>query len=271
MRFSERYGHRSIRQSVQINEMDLALRNSIWNVLYQNLFQHWTDSSDYWTIKGEKFSSALWRDFYKQPVDGMPHYDGISDIKEKYFISQWYEVYDLIEFLLEKVGINEVKMLAHDLNQILEREMSAYRVVGSDIVPMTSTEEIDSVVEAESLKGIFAPVSQHIQAAVTKFSDRTAPDYRNSIKESISAVEAICRLVTGKATFGEALKILEQKGVALHPALNQAFSKLYGYTSDAEGIRHALLDQNVINFEDAKFMLVVCSAFVNLVRARVQV
>jgi len=43
---------------------------------------------------------------------------------------------------------------------------------------------------------------------------------------------------------------------------------MYGYTSDADGIRHKLLDEATIDFEDAKFMLVSCSAFVNLLRAR---
>lgn len=49
----------------------------------------------------------------------------------------------------------------------------------------------------------------------------------------------------------------------MHPALNGAFQKLYGYTSDAGGIiRHALLEEDSLDFKDAKFMLVSCSAFV---------
>jgi len=47
-------------------------------------------------------------------------------------------------------------------------------------------------------------------------------------------------------------------------SLKRAFDSLYGYTSSAEGIRHALLDdKSTLSFEDAKFMLVSCSAFVN--------
>ena len=40
------------------------------------------------------------------------------------------------------------------------------------------------------------------------FSDREALDYRNAVKESISAVEPICRSVSGmsSATLGDALK-----------------------------------------------------------------
>jgi hypothetical protein len=51
--------------------------------------------------------------------------------------------------------------------------------------------------------------------------------------------------------------------ILLVPSLKRAFDKLYGYTSDADGIRHALLEEDSVTFEQAKFMLVVCSAFTN--------
>ena len=99
-------------------------------------------------------------------------------------------------------------------------------------------------------------------------ADRENPDYENSIKESISAVEAICEIITllhGKeATLGNMLKHLEDKGVYIHPALKSAFNILYGYTSEASGIRHAKnLGGEDSTFAEAKYMLVACSAFVN--------
>lgn len=66
------------------------------------------------------------------------------------------------------------------------------------------------------------------------------------------------------ATLGVILKELE-RSKKLHPALRSAFSSLYGYTSDADGIRHALLDAERLTKADARFMLVCCSAFVNYV------
>jgi len=96
------------------------------------------------------------------------------------------------------------------------------------------------------------------------------PNYRNPIKESISAVESLCNLITGrKDTLGDALKKLEAK-VVIHPALKKGFSSIYGYTSDADGIRHGLLEETNLDFEDAKFMLVSCSAFVNYLIAKSQ-
>jgi len=97
-------------------------------------------------------------------------------------------------------------------------------------------------------------------------ASKKSPDYANSIKESISAVEAISQLITGnqKATLGDALRQLENKlGGGIHPALRNAFNSLYGYTSDAQGIRHALLGKSDLDVEDAKFMLIACSAFIN--------
>jgi len=61
----------------------------------------------------------------------------------------------------------------------------------------------------------------------------------------------------------------EASGYRLIEGTVTAFDKLYGYTSDADGIRHALLEEVTLDFDDAKFMLVACSAFVNYIRAKV--
>ena len=84
-------------------------------------------------------------------------------------------------------------------------------------------------------------------------------------------MESICRIIVGndKPTLGDALKAIEKKGFPVHPALKEAFNKLYGYTSDEGGIRHAEgLTESDVSFEEAKFMLVSCSAFVNYLLAK---
>lgn len=68
------------------------------------------------------------------------------------------------------------------------------------------------------------------------------------------------------STLGKALKKIEPE---LHPALAGDFEKLYGYASNAEGIGHALIDEPNSDFEDAKFMLTSCSAFINYLKVKV--
>jgi hypothetical protein len=133
---------------------------------------------------------------------------------------------------------------------------------------VTSESEIESIEESLSATEKLKPVNEHLTVALSYLSDRQSPDYRNSIKEAISAVESLCNLIAGdKSTLGEALSKVEQV-ISIHPALKKAFSSIYGYTSDASGIRHAMLDSSNLAFEDAKFMLVSCSAFINYLLAK---
>ena len=59
------------------------------------------------------------------------------------------------------------------------------------------------------------------------------------------------------------LKKLKENGVHIHQAMEKAFLSLYGYTSDEDGIRHGGIDFRNAPSEDAKYMLIACSAFVN--------
>lgn len=182
-----------------------------------------------------------------------------------FFKLEWFRIYDFLEFFVKYIPYKTINdRFVEYCNSILEEEFSAYLFISKNITPITSEEEISEIEEA--LATPLDPVKTHIKTALDLLSDRTAPDYRNSIKESICAVEAICRLITEdeKATLGQCLNVIERK-VSLHPALKRAFSSLYGYTSSADGIRHSLglLEEPDLSFEDAKFMLVSCSAFIN--------
>ena len=85
-------------------------------------------------------------------------------------------------------------------------------------------------------------------------------------------MEALCRELTNTNTLGKALNVLKTKGVSIPEVLLTAFDKLYAYTNSQEtGIRHALMDADAIyapSAEEALFMLVTCSAFINYLTAK---
>ena len=163
-----------------------------------------------------------------------------------------------------------VNAFTERLNSDFERLHFAYRIVEDKIVEICSNEEIVTIEKA--LSDSPANIREHLNKALQHYAKRPEGDYRNSIKESISAVEAWCREKTGESTLGPALSKLEKKGVTLHPMLKQAFDKLYFYTNDKEtGIRHALMDETgtyMPNAEEAMFMLVSCSAFINYLNVK---
>ncbi len=141
-------------------------------------------------------------------------------------------------------------------------------MIDGEFVKITDEPELEEIQTA--VHSPFDSVDTHIQKALTLYSDRKQPDYENSIKESISAVEAMCCIITGltggQATLGAALKKLEDNGVEIHGAMRSAFSQLYGYTCDQGGIRHGGIDFTNAPEEDARYMLVTCSAFVNYLK-----
>lgn len=175
----------------------------------------------------------------------------------------WYVVFDVIERYLDLIDKRKVSSAIREMNLILQEEQSQWMIVDNKVVPKFINEELADIETAmNSLLGVS---NIHIEKALRLLSLKEAPDYANSIKESISAVEAACKFITGleDATLGKAIKHMCDVGVEIHQSLRQAFEKLYGYTSDESGIRHAGIDFTNAGFDEARFMFVTCSAFVN--------
>lgn len=266
--FSEMYGYKEPKM-LQHESVSVELRNRIWNLFYQSEIKDGGLSS-------KRISLALigGQTIEEKIIDRMGlliNCDDRSLTAEKqlkeYVLrnAQWYVVYDFIEIHLSYLDEEERKIRINQYNVILEQEKAGYRIVSGEIAPITNRTEIATI--EQSSNTAFQSVNQHIQKALNLYADIKAPDYENSIKESISAVEAMCCIITGisgaNATLGKALKKLKDCGVHIHPAMENAFLSLYGYTSDEDGIRHGGIDFKSAPAEDAKYMLISCSAFVN--------
>ncbi|MGI8787752.1 MAG: AbiJ-NTD4 domain-containing protein [Pyrinomonadaceae bacterium] len=263
MRFSERKGYKEVSKIIQIDSISSNLRNLIWNALHVYIWDEGTLESNY-----RPFFTQLRHHYFKQRIDNISYYqyhNFLHDVREYFFKAEWYEVYDFLEEILYHFKNDELNQL---INNILEQELSAYRFVSGIFTDITNTQEIEMLKDA--LTDVdFPNVKAHLQRALELLSDRKSPDYRNSIKESISAVESIAREIANnpKATLGEALKEIEKKG-DFHKALKEGFLKLYGYTSDANGIRHAMMDEPNLTANDAKFFLLVCTSFINYLKTK---
>ena len=281
MNFSERYGFKPIREIIQSESIDKPLRNGIWSLLkifcwddaqYDDDLLHGGYYISEYSNKGlYDLCSRLWFDYFKTPLDELGHnWTNVLEQLRRYFFScKWYEVYDLLEFVANNYKRHDFKEpFLNACNNLLEKEMSAYRFLNGVLTRITEKEEIKEIEEA--LEYHFDPVKTHLMRSLELLSDRATPDYRNSIKESISAVESLVANVLEEegGTLGQLLKKMETDQ-GLHPALKASFSNLYGYTSNEGGIRHALMEKDNNDFHDAKFMLVVCSAFINFVNNKV--
>ncbi|WP_417912703.1 AbiJ-NTD4 domain-containing protein [Candidatus Electronema sp. TJ] len=264
-RFSERMGIVSPSTVIQTKEMSDDLRNSLWNTVYsccENV--KYTEKYHSWDV-WHPLAKDIALYFRKTPVD-LVDFPGTPWIKEYFYSIKWYSVYDLIEFILDRFPSKCRRNIEKDYNVTLERELSGYRFVSGKLVPISNSLEIEAISESIQITartGLLG-ANEHFETALSLFGKRPEPDYRNAIKEAISAVESVAKQLSGSDSQGldGALTILGKK-IDMHGALKQGFSKLYGYSSDEDGIRHAILDEPNVGFDEAKYMIVSCSAFVN--------
>lgn len=275
MRFGERMGFLDS-DFLQINGINARLRNRLWNLVND--------------IINEPSLDFCIKEIAQIVVDrcGVEineyHYSNVSKIKgmiqnnlDEY---DWYIPYEIIETIFECIDtiIADVNLIPryqdldelfglpnkyeNRLEKILTSEKSGYRMLNGEFVPVTNKQELESI--NESLKTPYDSVNQHMQKAIEAFSSKTNPDYEGTIKNAISAVESMCSIIVGKnTTLNKALNKLEKNGVKIHPTLKDAFIKLYAYTCDETGIRHGGIDFQNAPQEDAKYMLITCSAFIN--------
>jgi len=265
-RFSDRIGVTKPSTVLQLNGMTDGLRNRIWNALREDALASWTQTDAGSLPLFEIISDR----FLKLALDDTPRI-AIYQIQFLHEIllkrMEWYEVYNLTEFVIENYRQaidDEPAVFVERVNTVLEEEMSGYRVIKSSIVPITSEAELESIESSIALakKGEFTGAETHFQTALKLFAKKPESDYRNCIKEAISAVESLVTTISSEKDFGQALQVLRKK-LSLHPAFVSAVEKLYGYTSDEDGIRHGIFDTPDVGFDEAKFMLVACSALIN--------
>lgn len=190
-----------------------------------------------------------------------------ESLATEWFSCRWPEFFDLIEFTARTLATAAAPVRQQwfeMLNRILASKGCAYRFVAEQLVPLTNTAEATEVLRgAESA---IPDVGAHIREAAKLLPPNTGANPRKSIRESIAAVEAALRHLNGDAseTLTEGLAVFEDKHGPLHPSLRQGLAMLYAYSSDESGVCHALTEETAaVTGDDARFMLVTCSAFTN--------
>jgi hypothetical protein len=277
--FSQRYFKTEVQVSLQIDSMSLSLKTRIWNTFvehtqYKN--RKWGYNKNDFNYTLYDLTVALFGQFFVKTLSNNQDFFLYSNFNQRYteiiqYFNQlsWNQIYDFIEFVIQHCPENLKHNYIDACNKALSIEQSGYRIINCRITPITDKMEIESIETAINKTDQFIGVKAHLKQALDHFSDREAPDYRNVIKESISAVESMVKQMVDapNATLGKALIKLENK-YKIAPTLGAAFSKLYGYSSNDDGIRHCLLEESNVTQADALFMLITCSAFINYLKVK---
>ncbi|WP_303660649.1 AbiJ-NTD4 domain-containing protein, partial [Bacteroides caecimuris] len=258
--FSQRNGYVEVSTVIIRETLTTPIMNSIQN-LFTELWNKYTLPLSIF----EKLTAEFGRYYLNSRIEGNQH-KMINPIHYMdYDDLEWYEKLDVIEwcldYLYKHLNSDEIHKLdcgIIDLNKEFERHRYGYRLVKGTFIETTSNQEIGSIEHAISIAN--GNVQIHLRQALQSISpSNQTPDFRNSIKESISAVGSFLRENFGGQTLGDALNNMQKKRPnLLHRFIVQAIEKLYTYTNQSNtGIRHELLSHDYLpDHSDAIFMLV---------------
>ena len=289
--FSIRVGARSL-PVLQLDDMPESLRTALWNTIAPWYLAHATYSNEVerrlvWMFR---FPATNW------PVDETSNVNAASNRLKKWFFSRtestWHEIYDFVEAIPHMVwyglyttnpevlrrdnpqgfayGVRLIDTYVSDLNRALTQQGAPYQYRDGRLLPFTNEHELAEISIALTQLP-FADARKHIESAAQLLAARPEPDYRNSIKESISAVETVLWEITGQK--GQKFEVLvkefaKEHYADMHEALRLAIVKLYGWASDESGVRHGISGDVNVSLPDARLALVTCSAIVNFLAAK---
>ena len=281
--FSQAQGYEALPQPLKLEEVSTDARKALWNVLYVYVYADRAEVNA--SFSSRSLNQSVWNGIFYTL-----HTETLGNTADQFDSSD--HVQNLLQYqedILDRMRFNKL----FDLLQAIMRHPSCPGEVIHGISEAFRDEGLAYFVDTEGLPTIMPAATQaegsqiraaldelrraSLDGAVTHLKDASgcinAADWSGSIRESIHAVESVARLLDPKAasTLGPALTSLEKQG-RLHPALKKAFSKLYGYTSDEQGIRHALLDdtESPAGQDEAVFMLGACASFASYLWRRHQ-
>ncbi len=276
--FSDRNLINPISKIIRTDNFDEDTRISLFNAL-NNIVNHQIQAQN---LNRDAISKIIKEKLFNEVYYGNyeDRYESIiGDILSMFKTETYDVVLTMIEFLCNLVyefneayyshGLNWCSFDAgyvdvfKEMNKAFEEEYIGYRFVSNQIVKITNDEEIKAIDEATNTP--FDKVNESIKKSIGFISETSSRDYKNSIKESITAAERLFNIILGTngLTLSNALEQICSR-IEINEYLKQAIRCLYKFASDSDGIRHGNnKNDDQITFDEAKLILIICSGIVN--------
>jgi len=269
----ERFAKRYIKMKGSHPDIAKRMPHEALNVILNTLDAYIANNKDVFDVLDKTAYTDLFHGRVSE-YDKIKFEDGYCCLEEiENSMGNCIRQFVIIDFLLQEIANlsktegREIPSFSNELNKGFERVNFGFRIINNHISPIIAQEETKEF--DETVNHVPDNVKNHLDKAFFYLS--TNLDYENSIKESISAVEAFCYKYTQESILSDSLKVLSNKSI-LHPRLKAAFDKLYCYSSEKNtGIRHGKgVEDNAFTptYYEAKYMLVSCSAFINYLKGK---
>ncbi|WP_188913261.1 hypothetical protein [Salinarimonas ramus] len=272
MSFEQAEGVEPLPTQLQLKQLTQELRALLWAVIVNSTERSATEAMTGYMGTTLVFSAqSAWGRILRDkhvlrdhlPIDEFDsdfHFQ-MESLKKIFWEGDYVLVFGTLQWILRHASCPP--NLARGVDFCLQRARAAYRVIdGRTVAPIASEHERDALLQAltTSHEAGLEGARAHLRNAAGAASEGS---YADSVRESISSVESVVRVMAPNKSLANALAEL-QKTSHVHPAMKSAFEKLYGYASDEQGIRHSLLldGDSKVDEGDALFMLGACASFV---------
>jgi hypothetical protein len=189
---------------------------------------------------------------------------------------EWFNFYEMCQITysyLREHGSNNSQQIKpytykdfqEQINALLKDEFLGFELKDGIIEklgnPVTDTQirEVRVLLKEPEYKG----ADQHFEKAIRALNMRPNPDVENCIKDAVSAIESVGRVIIGdeNALLNDIIKDAEKKNVIPQP-LDQTFQKIYAYRGNEPGIAHGAVDISKVTVDEAELILAISAAMI---------
>ncbi|HJV84147.1 MAG TPA: hypothetical protein VJ698_01625 [Noviherbaspirillum sp.] len=170
------------------------------------------------------------------------------------------------EFQVTKTKSEVQGFIAEELQRLFEEEGLAFEFSDGLVRRLGRKHTVDVTTRAQVVLGDprLASARKHYDKALQFFRSPSKPDYENTVKEAVCAVEAAGKSLFPGAkasTLGDLAKWLSSaKEVSVPKALIQTITGIYAYRSGGDGIGHGGSSGGAATMEVAEYVLAVCAS-----------
>jgi hypothetical protein len=156
--------------------------------------------------------------------------------------------------------------IAEELQRLFSEESLAFEFSDGVVRRRGRKHTVDVASKAQVVLGDTRLTSArtHYEKALQFFRNPSKPDFENTVKEAVCAVEAAGKALfpaARAATLGDLAKWLTTgKDVSVPKALCQTITAVYAYRSGGDGVGHGGASGGVATAEVAEYMLAVCAS-----------
>jgi hypothetical protein len=264
--FYQRYETRRPRGGLVYDDVPDRVRDGVANVVHRGLLSTTTAL----LITGDIAEEAYYALDRRMPDRNWADADPLEGLLYSTPWDEFCTICEVIYAQFRQKSTTAADTLSNRINVVFSRNYFGYEMRDGRIERVGARDQDAAIAQARGIlrdPDLTGPDQQY-QKAIGFYNRRPLPDCENCVKEAVSAVEGVARIVLNdhSLTLSRALQRL-RRDKDVHPTLLQLLEKLYGYRSDAQGVGHALTGEKEVRLEEAEFVLSVsASAIVYLAR-----